>query len=146
MHSYLDAFYNTGYFGPLTQTALAKYQKDHGIFPASGYYGSITRAAVNTTPNAAVTTSTTASTTTFNRVLTIGSIGSDVQALQQFLNAHGFTLVESGAGSSGNETTYFGSATEAALAKFQQANGITPAVGYFGPITMKAVNTLFKSQ
>jgi hypothetical protein len=34
----------TGYFGPLTQAALASYQRIHGIAPASGYYGPITRA------------------------------------------------------------------------------------------------------
>jgi hypothetical protein len=34
----------TGYFGPLTQTALQAYQRAHGIVPASGYFGPITRA------------------------------------------------------------------------------------------------------
>jgi hypothetical protein len=33
----------TGYFGPLTQTALVAYQLANGITPASGYYGPITR-------------------------------------------------------------------------------------------------------
>ncbi len=34
----------TGYFGTLTQKALAKFQTSNGIKPASGYYGPITRA------------------------------------------------------------------------------------------------------
>jgi len=34
----------TGYFGPLTKTALAKYQAAHGIKPPAGYFGPITRA------------------------------------------------------------------------------------------------------
>ena len=34
----------TGYFGTLTQKALAKFQTANGIKPASGYYGPITRA------------------------------------------------------------------------------------------------------
>ncbi len=36
-----------GYFGPLTQSALAKYQAEAGISPAAGYFGPITRARVN---------------------------------------------------------------------------------------------------
>lgn len=39
----------TGYFGPQTVAALAKYQASAGIVPASGYFGAITRAKVNAT-------------------------------------------------------------------------------------------------
>ena len=72
----------------------------------------------------------------FTRTLTIGSTGSDVKALQIYLNTHGFTLSSSGPGSPGNETMRFGLLTKAALKKFQMTHGITPSVGYFGPITM----------
>ncbi|MES2225698.1 MAG: peptidoglycan-binding protein [Patescibacteria group bacterium] len=34
----------TGYFGPLTQAALAEYQKAHGIVPSAGYFGPLTQA------------------------------------------------------------------------------------------------------
>lgn len=34
----------TGYFGGMTQAALAEYQRARGITPASGYYGPLTRA------------------------------------------------------------------------------------------------------
>lgn len=34
----------TGYFGVMTQAALAEYQRAKGITPASGYYGPLTRA------------------------------------------------------------------------------------------------------
>jgi peptidoglycan hydrolase-like protein with peptidoglycan-binding domain len=34
----------TGYFGINTRDALARYQKDHGIIPAAGYFGPLTRA------------------------------------------------------------------------------------------------------
>lgn len=34
----------TGYFGSMTQAALAEYQRANGISPASGYYGPLTRA------------------------------------------------------------------------------------------------------
>jgi hypothetical protein len=35
---------STGYFGAMTQAALAEYQRAKGITPASGYYGPLTRA------------------------------------------------------------------------------------------------------
>ncbi len=79
---------------------------------------------------------------TFARNLTVGSTGSDVKDLQKFLNSKGHTVSSSGPGSAGNETSYFGPATRAALAKYQAAQGISPAVGYFGPITMKSVNAM----
>ncbi len=72
---------------------------------------------------------------TFTRNLTVGSIGDDVKCLQATLNARGFQLASTGAGSPGNETIYFVERTRAALARFQAANDIFPAVGYFGPIT-----------
>jgi hypothetical protein len=75
----------------------------------------------------------------FKSNLTVGSLGSEVKALQEFLNAKGYTIATSGPGSSGNETTRFGSLTRAALIKYQKAKGITPAVGYFGPLTRAAV-------
>ena len=75
----------------------------------------------------------------FKTDLTMGSLGEEVRALQQYLNAHGYTVSSTGAGSKGNETTRFGGLTKAALIKFQKAKGITPAVGYFGPKTRAAV-------
>ncbi|MBI2023869.1 peptidoglycan-binding protein [Candidatus Giovannonibacteria bacterium] len=71
----------------------------------------------------------------FTRSLTVGSTGSDVTCLQQYLNSSGFTVAASGAGSPGNETTYFGPLTRTAVGKWQQNYGITPAAGYFGPIS-----------
>jgi len=72
----------------------------------------------------------------------IGSRTSQVLNLQRFLNARGFAIAKAGAGSIGHETTYFGPATRAALARFQKAIGIKPAVGYFGPITRAYLNRL----
>lgn len=85
-------------------------------------------ALANASPNAA-----------FNRNLTIGSQGDDVRALQVFLNTHGYVLASTGPGSSGNETSVFGGLTRSALIKYQQAKGISPAAGYFGPLTRAAV-------
>jgi hypothetical protein len=73
----------------------------------------------------------------FKRNLATGSIGADVMMLQKYLNANGFILVKSGPGSSGQETSKFGAATRTALIKFQKANNISPAIGYFGPATRK---------
>ena len=75
----------------------------------------------------------------FKSNLTTGSLGSEVKALQAFLNAHGYTVAQKGPGSSGNETIRFGPATTAALIKYQKAKGITPAVGYFGPKTRASI-------
>ena len=66
--------------------------------------------------------------------------GEDVKELQKFLNGDGFPIAPTGVGSKGNETTYFGLATKTALIKFQKENNISPAVGFFGAITMKRVN------
>ena len=78
------------------------------------------------------TTTTTTTSATFSRDLTLGSTGADVTALQNWLISKGHTIA---AGATG----YFGAQTRAALAAWQAANGITPAAGYFGPITRAKV-------
>lgn len=77
----------------------------------------------------------------FKSNLTTGSLGSEVKMLQEFLNAHGYTIASSGPGSSGNETSTFGGLTRAALVKYQKAKGIMPAVGYFGEKTRASINS-----
>lgn len=76
----------------------------------------------------------------FTRNLTLGDRGEDVLELQKYLNLAGFTVAVSGPGSRDNETTYFGPATQSALIKFQKAQGISPALGYFGPITIAEIS------
>ena len=71
----------------------------------------------------------------YARDLTAGSNGVDVKSLQMYLNTKGFDVAMTGAGSKGMETETFGPATQAALAKFQAAKGISPASGFFGPKT-----------
>ena len=80
------------------------------------------------------------STYLFEHNLSTGMISGDVQKLQEYLNAHGFIISQSGAGSIGKETNKFGAATYAALIKFQKANKILPASGSFGPLTRKIIN------
>ncbi len=80
---------------------------------------------------------------TFNTNLTVGSKGADVMNLQKVLNMSADTQVAaSGAGSPGNETSTFGPMTKAAVIKFQQKYGITPAAGYVGAITRAKLNSM----
>ncbi len=69
------------------------------------------------------------------RDLEVGMVGEDVRMLQKILNSQGYILTDTGEGSVGNETTYFGELTKNALQKYQEENNITPSSGYFGPIT-----------
>lgn len=82
---------------------------------------------------------------TFNTNLTMGSKGTDVMNLQKVLNMSADTRVNqtaNGAGSPGNETSNFGGLTRAAVVKFQVKYGITPAVGYVGPVTRAKLNSM----
>ena len=156
----------TTYFGELTRQALAQYQQTYGITPAAGYFGPVTRAHVNGVQGFGSTSGSASDgapvfTTTdteeppeqtppqdppaqqsynFTIDLSVGSTGEDVRQLQIFLNTNGYIIAESGAGSPGQETTYFGELTRQALAQYQQTYGITPAAGYFGPVTRAHVN------
>ena len=79
-----------------------------------------------------------------------GSKDEQVRELQRFLNQQGFMVAEVGKpGSPGNETTFFGPATERALQQFQTAQGIvssgsptTTGFGRLGPKTLKAVTSI----
>jgi hypothetical protein len=86
----------------------------------------------------------------FTRNLTTGDTGADVMDLQKLLNANGFTVSASGAGSAGMETEYFGPATAGAVAAMQEAFaaeiltplGLTAGTGYFGASTRAVANGL----
>ncbi len=64
--------------------------------------------------------------------LTIGAQNANVTALQNYLISAGH-VIPAGA------TGYFGTQTQSALAAWQAANGVTPAVGYYGPVTAAAM-------
>ncbi len=79
---------------------------------------------------------------TFSRNMTTGAVGSDVKCLQAILNMSPTTQVATtGAGSPGNETTYFGPRTLVAVRVFQAENGMTPA-GQVGPMTRARLNQI----
>lgn len=70
----------------------------------------------------------------FSRNLTLGDNGSDVALLQSFLEERGILVIPTGV-----PKGYFGGLTKTALSRYQAAQGITPAYGYFGPITREAI-------
>jgi peptidoglycan hydrolase-like protein with peptidoglycan-binding domain len=112
--------------------------------PAREPRGARTREEQLASPLAAIPgqPQTTAVKCTFARNLFEGISGNDVKCLQQHLNSQGFTVAPSGAGSPGNETTFYGSRTRTAVSGWQAANGISPAAGYFGPISRAKYNEL----
>lgn len=93
---------------------------------------------------AGMTGGSTTTTGSYNFTLSheVGDQGGEVMNIQKFLNANGFTVSTSGTGSAGNESSYFGSKTKAAVMAFQSAKGITPVAGYWGPITRTAANAM----
>jgi hypothetical protein len=73
-----------------------------------------------------------------SRDLAFGASGDDVRALQAFLIEHGYPIA---AGATG----YFGAQTRSALAAYQEAHGIVPAAGYFGPLTRTQMTTVLSA-
>ena len=84
----------------------------------------------------------------FTRNLQLGMVGEDVKELQKYLNNYGFLVSEIGAGSRGNETTFFGVRTKQALIKFQEQNadtilkplGLKSGTGNFYEFTRNFIN------
>ncbi len=72
---------------------------------------------------------------TFTMDLTVGSTGQGVVELQKVLVAKGFLTMPAGV-----PMGYFGLLTRSAVAAWQASVGITPAVGYFGPISRARMN------
>lgn len=77
----------------------------------------------------------------FTSDMTIGSRGDQVTRLQQYLVSSGHLVMPTGVAYG-----YFGTLTQAALSRFQAAQGINPTAGYFGPITRTRVNAILAAQ
>lgn len=77
---------------------------------------------------------------TFARNHQLWDIGSDILALQQWLNQNGYSVAQSGPGSPAHETDFFGLRTYHALLEFQATHHL-PATGFFGPLTRAAIST-----
>ena len=69
----------------------------------------------------------------FTRDLFSGLRGDDVKCLQEYLNAGGYTV---------SNTGFFGPITKEAVTQWQSANQISPAIGYFGMISRKKYEDL----
>lgn len=79
----------------------------------------------------------------FAKDLAFGMTDPDVYHLQKILNNDPRTqLAPSGPGSSGKETSYFGTLTKAAVIKFQALHSISPQSGYVGPLTRAVLNSV----
>ncbi len=84
----------------------------------------ITKFAVSFVAVAALFVAANAQAYTHMGTLKMGSTGSQVMELQKALNAKGFVVSSTGLGSAGNESTYFGAKTKAAVMAFQTANDL----------------------
>ncbi len=90
----------------------------------------------------------------FTKNMRMGAEHSEVKKLQEFLNSRGYLVAKVGAGSPGNETTYFGGKTKAALIAFQEAHpetiltsqNITKGTGHFLSYTKAFVNSLLAKE
>lgn len=161
----------TGYFGNATEKALQRFQKKYGIVSSGtaattgyGAFGPSTRAKIaevfgNETAAPASTTTVPAVqnaqpsavaaivSPVFNSALQKGVRSSLVKQLQIILNSNPLTqIAETGDGAPGRETEYFGIATQNAVGKFQELNGLAkrgdPSYGFVGPKTRAKLNEL----
>jgi len=87
----------------------------------------------------------------FDHDLKLGQTSVSVKNLQIFLNQFPDTrLADSGPGSPGNETNFFGSLTKSAVIRFQEKYakeilspwGLTYGTGYVGKTTLKKLNEM----
>jgi peptidoglycan hydrolase-like protein with peptidoglycan-binding domain len=137
----------TGYFGTLTQSTLAEYQKLNGITPAVGYFGQKTREAIMGTgttpisPASSAPLSIPAPSDTITQDLYPGDSGPQVTLLQNLLTKDDDYA--------GPITGYYGQLTEQAVQAFQAKYGIVTygspdATGYgtVGPKTRGEIDSL----
>ncbi len=101
---------------------------------------------VTTAPATVVPTTVSTTSTQLSIDLRLGLQHEQVRTLQKLLNAQGFSIATSGAGSLGQETSLFGSLTRSAVRRFQCAKNIictgdesTTGFGRVGPKTRAAL-------
>ncbi|MFE1748416.1 peptidoglycan-binding protein [Coleofasciculus sp. H7-2] len=122
----------TGYYGPITKAAVNRFQQVAGM-PADGIAGSDTQAALLGVGGAEDRTppkNTVSSGSSSGSFLQLGSNNREVVELQRRLRQLGILQ--------GAMTGYFDQDTKDAVIKFQQAQGLT-ADGVAGPSTVLAV-------
>lgn len=112
---------------------------------------SIQVSTTSSTPTIVEVTSTAKLTEVFTRNLGLGSVGEDVKLLQIYLNNHNFMVSSIGLGSSGNETTFYGEKTKAAVKLYQEYYkdeiliplGLQEGTGFFGTTTRNYLNSKY---
>jgi len=130
----------SGYYGSLTRAAVRRFQTKHGL-PAVGRVGPQTRAKLAevfsspVAPSATPPPAPTQSSYVFMRELSFGMEGEDIAQLQLLLANDRDVYPE------GTVTGYYGSLTRAAVKRFQTKNSL-PAVGRVGPQTLAKLNSL----
>ncbi|MGF1515940.1 MAG: peptidoglycan-binding protein [Elainellaceae cyanobacterium] len=112
----------TGFYGSLTEAAVQDFQVAQGL-AVDGVAGANTIAAIQGPATAAPSATATGN----PAVLAQGNRGAAVGDLQRALTTAGYY--------GGPVTSYYGTLTEAAVVRFQQASGLT-ADGIAGPITL----------
>ena len=136
----------TGYFGPLTETALIAFQSAKDLV-TDGVVGNATQAAIDSalqSRSSASSTSTAAASTSAtvdapdpnDGVWETGETGDSVATLQRNLNTLGYY--------SRTIDGDFGSGTEAAVIEFQRSRNLTPD-GKAGPMTLAALQTALEA-
>jgi peptidoglycan hydrolase-like protein with peptidoglycan-binding domain/chitodextrinase len=115
----------TGYFGPLTEAALKRFQRKYEI-PQTGVVDADVRAIARTLSVPHVETSPASALD-----LELGDSGESVRVLQTALVRFGYLMADA-------ITGYFGELTRAAVISFQRDRNIEPAAGYVGPKTRAA--------
>ena len=114
----------TGYFGPITENALKKFQAKHGL-AVNGIVDTATQAKLNTVSKAETRLQIPGDFVVFSTDMKFGDRGEAVKDLQEFLAYEGSYLEVLVSG-------YFGTLTRSAVMKFQRKYNITPVSGYVG--------------
>lgn len=122
----IPAGISKGYFGPLTRSAVARYQTSVGL-PATGVFDSVTKNKLIS--EQFLTEDIDSSIATFSRTLSIGNRGTEVVALQTILEQNGFLVIPAGVAKG-----YYGPLTRSAVARYQTSVGL-PATGIFDSVT-----------
>jgi peptidoglycan hydrolase-like protein with peptidoglycan-binding domain/phosphodiesterase/alkaline phosphatase D-like protein len=124
----------TGYFGPLTESSLKKFQANYNL-PQTGVTDAATRAVLNSVSQGWMVIGAPADLTALTSDLKQGDTNPSVGDLQEF-------LAYEGSYEEGTITNYYGPLTKESVADFQKKFGVTPVSGYVGPKTRHTIQTV----
>lgn len=124
----------TGYFGPLTESALKEFQAKYSL-PQTGAADAATRTVLNSLSQGWMVIGASSNIATVQTDLKRGDSGAAVASLQTF-------LAYEGSYTEGIISGYFGPLTQKAVADFQKKFGVTPVSGYVGYKTRHTIQTV----